>query len=349
MFIYWIIFVALAVGALLNSEAGFGRSRPAFLLVATIPTAMMIGLRWKIGPDWNSYLDIFNYTKLFSFDEAIGHAEPGFFTLDWLLHQVGAPFWVLNAICGTVFTIGLSAFCRRQPNPWLAFIVAFPYLCIVVSMSGDRQSLALGFLFFALNAFEDGKLTRFVALVLIASTFHGSVLLMIPLCLLSHTTSGLQRSVLLLAGVGLGYYFFREAFTVYAHRYSNEKIQSTGVAYRLAMNVLSAVIFLAIGKRFAVPAHVAKLWRNISLCTLALVVVLALVPSSTAVDRFLLYFFPLQFFVLSRLPNAATEDRHAAGQVTMLVVVYAALVQFVFLNFGTFAPAYVPYKSILGA
>lgn len=349
MFIYWTIFVALAVGALLNSEAGFGRSRPAFLLIATIPTALMIGLRWKIGPDWNSYLDIFDYTKMFSFEEAISHAEPGFFTLDWLLNRIGAPFWVLNAICGTVFTLGLSAFCRRQPNPWLAFIVAFPYLCIVVAMSGDRQSLALGFLFFALNSFEDGRLIRFVALVLIASAFHGSVLLMIPLCLLSHTSGGAQRMVLLLAGLGLGYYFFQDAFSVYAHRYVNEKIQSTGVAYRLAMNLLSAGIFLTIGKRFGVPPHVAKLWRNISLFTLGLVVVLALVPSSTAVDRFLLYFFPLQFFVLSRLPNAATEDRHAAGQVTMLVVIYAALVQFVFLSFGTFAPAYVPYKSILGA
>jgi hypothetical protein len=349
LFIYWIIFVALAVGALLNSQEGFGRSRPAFLLIATIPTALMIGLRWKIGPDWPSYLDIFDYTKLFSFDQSVSHLEPGFYVLNWLLHQFDSPFWVLNLICGTVFTLGLSTFCRRQPNPWLAFIVAFPYLVIVVAMSGDRQSLALGVLFFALNAFEDGKLYRFVLLTLLASTFHGSVLLMIPICLLSYTASGAQRAFLVVAGLGLGYYFFQDAFSMYAHRYSNEKIQSTGVAYRLAMNVLSAAIFLAIGKRFDVPPHIAKLWRNISLCTLALVLVLALIPSSTAVDRFLLYFFPLQFFVLSRLPNAATEDRHAAGQVTMLVVAYAALVQFVFLTYGTFAPSYVPYKSLLSA
>jgi hypothetical protein len=149
--------------------------------------------------------------------------------------------------------------------------------------------------------------------------------------------------------MGLGVYFFRDAFSIYARRYSTEKIQSTGVAYRLAMNSLSAAIFLATARRFAIPSHVAKLWRNISLCTLGLVLLLALIPSSTAIDRFLLYFFPLQFFVLSRLPRIASEDRHTAGQITMLVVFYAALVQFVFLTFGTFSTAYVPYRSVFGA
>jgi hypothetical protein len=150
-----------------------------------------------------------------------------------------------------------------------------------------------------------------------------------------------------LVAAGLAFYFFKDVFNTYAHRYSSEKIQSTGVAYRLAMNGLSAVIFLVFQRRFEFDDHERSLWRNISIATLALVGVLVLVPSSTAIDRFLLYLFPLQFVVLSRLPSVLSHSRQSAGQLTIVVIGYAGLVQLVFLEFGTFASYYVPYRSVL--
>lgn len=346
MFVYWGIFGILATGAILNQQEG-QRARFLFILLASLPIALMIGLRWRIGPDWGSYLDQFNYTKLYSLGQVTSHADPGYFTLNWLVHQIHAPFWVLNSICAIVFVSGLTAFCRRQPNPWLAFLVAFPYLVIVVAMSGNRQSLALGFLFFALNAFERQQLNRFLLLTVIAALFHGSVILMVPLCLFSYSRNGLQRAVLLIVAVALAYYFFQDVFSTYARRYSSEKIQSTGVAYRLAMNGLSAVIFLFFQRRFDFGEHERSLWRNISILTLGLVAFLIVVPSSTAIDRFLLYLFPLQFAVLSRLPTMLSHGRQSAGQLTILVIAYAAVVQLVFLEFGTFASYYIPYRSIL--
>ena len=346
MFVYWGIFLILAAGAMLNQNERM-RAPLLFVLVAAVPTALMIGLRWKIGPDWSAYADIFNYTKLFSFDRAIGrHQDPGFMLLNLSLHQVDAPFWVLNFICGSVFITGLAAFARRQPNPWLCFLVAFPYLVIVVGMSGDRQSLALGLLFFAFNAFDRGQLFRFVSLVLVAALFHGSILLILPIGLLSYTRNNLQRALLLIAAAVLAYYFFTHVFGIYARRYSSEQIQSTGVAYRLAMNAAAAVIFLAFRRRFAMEEHQAKLWRNFSLCTLALIALLIVIPSSTAVDRFLLYLFPLQFIVLSRVPSALSHSRVGAGQLTLTVIAYAAVVQVVFLQFGTYSRYYIPYRTI---
>ena len=347
MFIYWAIFVVLAVGALLNQDQNQGRGKFLFFLLASMPTALMIGLRWQIGPDWGAYLDIFQYSHFFSIARALKHQDPGFMVLNVLLTQSHEPFWALNLICGIVFVAGLTAFCRRQPNPWLAFLVAFPYLVIVVGMSGDRQSVALGFLFFALNAFEREKLNQFVLLIVIAALFHGSVLLILPICLLSYTRNGLQQTVLLIIAAALGYYFFRGAFDIYAQRYSAEKIQSTGVVYRLAMNGFAAVFFLAFEKRFVIDDHQKKLWHNVSLATLGLGLLVLVVPSSTAVDRFLLYLFPLQFFVLSRLPKILSPGRQASSQLTFLIIGYAALVQLVFLQLGTYSSYYIPYRSIL--
>lgn len=347
MYVYWVIFLILAVGALLNQEENAKRTRLTLVALASVPTALMIGLRWEIGPDWVAYSDIYNYTKLYSFTQAATHQDPGFMVLNWLLHQVSAPFWVLNLICGIVFVAGLTAFSRRQPNPWLAFLVAFPYLVIVVAMSGDRQSVALGLLFFALNAFERERLLSFVLLIVVAALFHGSILLILPLCLLSYTRNGLQRALLLAAVAALGFYYFRDVFGIYARRYSSEKIQSTGVAYRLAMNGMSALIFIIFQRRFAFETHLTKLWRNISLATLSLGLLLVVFPSSTAIDRFLLYLFPLQFVVLSRVPKILTANQQAASQITFLVIGYAALVQVTFLVFGTFASYYIPYRSII--
>lgn len=349
MFIYWIIFLVFASGALLNQENHVGRTRLMFVMLAAVPTALMIGLRWQIGPDWPAYFDIFTYTKLFTLTRALSHADPGYMMLNLALHQFGAPFWALNLICGTIFVAGLTAFCRRQPNPWLAYLVAFPYLVIVVAMSGNRQSVALGLLFFALNAFERERLGRFVLFILLAALFHGSILLILPLCLLSYSRNNLQSALLLIGAAVLGVYFFHDVFSIYARRYSTDKIQSTGVVYRLAMNAMAAILYLVFRKRFALEDHQASLWRNISLCTLSLVLLSIVFPSSTAIDRFLLYLFPLQFIVLSRLPKVLGGDGRATRAATIGVIAYAALVQITFLLFGTFARYYIPYRWIFNA
>ena len=346
MLVYWSLFLIIAAGALLSREDAAQKTRLPFLLLAALPTTLMIGLRWEIGPDWVNYLDQFNYSRLYSFMQGATHGDPGYFVLNWLMHRFDAPFWVLNFLCGTIFIAGLTAFCRRQPNPFLAFLVAFPYLVLVVAMSGNRQSVALGFMFFALNAFEQRRLNQFALLTVIAALFHSSVFLMVPLCLLSYTRSGLQRVLLLAIAVALGYYFFQESFSIYARRYSMEKIQSTGVVYRLAMNGLAAVLFLLFQRRFALDEHQTRLWRNISVATLVLIGLVLVIPSSTAVDRFLLYLFPLQFMVLSRIPKLLSAARGGEGQLTLMVVGYAGLVQATFLFFGTFASSYLPYQSI---
>ena len=345
MVIYWAIFIILAAGALLNRPGKEGRRRHLFILLAGLPTVLMIGLRWEIGADWTSYVRIFEFTKLFSLQQAVEHVDPAFAVLQVALHQLRSPFWVLNMVGGIIFIGGLASFCARQPNPWLSFLVVFPYLVIVVAMSGQRQSLALGCLFFALNAFEREHLKRFAAWIVLGALFHGSLILMLPICLLAHTRNALQNVLLLLAAVGLGIFTLHDTFDTYAGRYSSESLQSSGVAFRLAMNGLAAALFLLLGNRFNFEEHQARLWRNMSWCSLLLIPLLLVIPSSTAIDRFVLYLFPLQCVVLGRLPQLAERKSQVLN--TLGVIAYAAIVQVTFLVFGTFAGSYVPYRSIL--
>jgi hypothetical protein len=111
------------------------------------------------------------------------------------------------------------------------------------------------------------------------------------------------------------------------------------------MNALAAAVYFVFRNKLSFPEHQAKLWRNFSICTVALVGLALVIPSSTAVDRFLLYLFPLQFAVLGRLPRALVPER-SPSFATVVVIAYAAAVQIMFLNFGTYSSYYVPYRSI---
>jgi len=346
--IYWTLFLVLTAGTVLSHPNRDRRPWLLFTIFASIPTILMIGLRWKIGPDWAAYAEIFQYTRLFTLSQVLVHTDPGFVLLNWELGQIESPFWVLNLACGAILVVGLTAFCLRQLNPWLSYLIAFPYLVIVIGMSGARQSAALGFLFLALNAFEDRRILRMTTLAVIGALFHSSLVLMLPLLLFSYGQKSVQRAAILCLVLIVFLFEFQHAFTVYAARYSSFKIQSGGLVYRLAMNGLAAVLFLAFRHRLGFAEHQLRLWRNIAFCTLGLVLVALVVPSSTAVDRFLLYLFPLQFAVLGRLPGALVPER-SPSFVTVAVIGYAVAVQLMFLNFGTYSSFYVPYRSIFDA
>jgi hypothetical protein len=346
MFVYWAIFTVLALGALLNQNTGPQKSAIGVVALASLPILAMIAFRWEVGPDWSAYVEIFRFTRNYSLSHALSHSDPAFFVLNWLAHQLSGPFWLVNLIYGVIFVGGLTAFALRQPNPWLVFVLAFPYLVIVVAMSGARQAAAIGFFFFALNAFASGRIFRFVVLAIIAALFHASALLMLPICALSYSKSRAQSALLVVIAIVLGWAYFSEAFGVYTERYSSERVQSFGVGYRLAMNALPALIFLSFPRSFGVEEHQRLLWRNLSLISLAAIALVFVLPSSTALDRFILYIFPLQFFVLGRVPYVFAKDRGTSGLLILLCIGYAALIQIVFLSFGTFAKAYVPYQSI---
>ena len=70
---------------------------------------------------------------------------------------------------------------------------------------------------------------------------------------------------------------------------------------------------------------------------------LLVLPSTTVVDRLSLYLIPLQLAVLPRL--AYLFGRRSFGR--FLVMLYAALVLFVWLNFATHSEYWVPYRTII--
>jgi len=341
MLVYWALFSFFALGAYLDSqrEPDFHRRRPAWIF-GGLAIAVMVGLRYKIGADWETYQFMFQMAGRLSLSRAMDIGDPGYQAVNWFAAKLGADVWLVNSVCAALFTWGLFRLARLQPNPWLAVLVAVPYMVIVVS-NYTRQAAALGLIMAGLSALiRGGSLARFAVYVVLAATFHRTAIAILPLAIFSR---GGNRFLNIVGGLALclAMYdvFLADSMDSFVANYIHTKYSSQGASIRVAMEVLAAVIFLFKRKDFGFPSSDDRLWLYFSLASFAALVALVLTPSSTAVDRLSLYLMPLQMVILSRVPFVYTERRTGV----LLVTAYSFAVQFVWLNFAQHARFWVPY------
>jgi hypothetical protein len=344
---YWILFAVYAVGAFVYQPSSVPGQRNVmpFFWVAGICLALMIGLRWEIGVDWGNYARMYEEMRWLGPDGVFGKGDPLFYFPMQLFRKAGLHISYFMMACAAIFTIGLCTFSARQPNPWLAVLVAVPFLVIGTAMSGVRQATAIGFVFLALNAFQDRNPLRFLLWTACAAGIHASAIILLPLAGLSFARSRLQAGALVAVMGVMAFIVLRGSFQQYADDYLIEReLDSAGVLYRLAMSIIPALIFLIFSKKFLVEARQKTLWRNFSLLAVLSVPILFVIPSTTVIDRLLLYAFPMQMFVLSTSPYIFGSEARKRFLFIFLIMMYLATVLFVFLNFADNRFGYIPYR-----
>lgn len=342
MLVYWAIFTYFAVGAFLElgNTPDLRRHRPLWILGGVLIFAM-VGLRYEVGADWEPYEFIFAFAGHVDFWRAIELGDPAFQALNWVVQWLGGEIVWVNVVCALLFTWGLFRLARLQPDPWLAVLVAIPYMVIVFS-SYTRQAAALGILMAGFSSLgRGGSLLRFVLYVTVAAAFHRTAVAVLPLVIFSRPRSGF----LSLVGALGAFYALFEVFLApsiehFVENYIEREYSSQGALIRIAMNVLAASLFLLRRRAFGFAPVEDRLWFYFSLASFAALVGLAISPSSTAVDRLSLYIMPLQLVVLSRVPFIFVSRRFG----TAVVVTFAFAVQFVWLNFAIHARYWVPYQ-----
>ena len=351
MLIYWILFLIPAAAALSTAKVHRQVTNLGWVLL-TIFFILIIGLRFEVGIDWHNNILEFDRYKNVSVLEAtiIGVFNPVYALLCWTINQMNLPIWGVNLVGATVFITGLMVFCRRQPNPWLAFVIAVPFLVIVVGMGYTRQAAAVGSFLLALASLMNGSTLRFVCWIVFGALFHATVLLLMPLGLLACISKSILRLKNLwtllwmsLIGAWAFYSLLAEYLAILKLYYFGIQIHAYGGLIRVTMCAIPAIIFLLFRKKFNLNIVPRRLWTWISLASIACLPLIEIVPSSSAVDRFAYYLIPLQLFVYSRLP--LLFQRRILGQaLTLIIITCYAIVQFVFLNYANHAHGWLPYK-----
>ncbi|MDO9010561.1 MAG: EpsG family protein [Gallionella sp.] len=347
MFVYWLIFLFpawLAVTRLRPVQSQAARWSGSWHAVFWL-LVLAIGLRYEVGGDWVNYLDAIKMVANVPLQQALSQGDPAYSLLNWLAVETGLGIYFTNTVCAALFAWGLLVFCRAQPRPWLALVVAVPYMVTVVAMGYTRQGIAIGLAMLGLVALADRKTLRFVMFVALAATFHKSAVILMPLAILA----GTKRKIWTAFWVGLSSVLFfvlllQDSVDALKSGYIEAEYQSQGAGLRLAMNAVPAILFLLFRRKFVMPQTERTFWTWMSLGALGFVVLLVVSPSSTAVDRLALYWIPLQLFVLSRLPNAIGKPNGLNSMLVNGVVAYSAVVLFVWLFFATHAEYWLPYQ-----
>jgi hypothetical protein len=343
LLVYWILFLYFAAGAMRERPRAAGSTRVDIpFRVGCLLIALMIGLRFHVGGDWVPYEEIFADAKGESLGSLPAIADPGYYLINIAVQWLGGELWLVNLVCAAIFTWGLARFAEAQQRPWLAVLVAIPYLVIVVAMGYTRQGVAIGLIMAGLaNYAKTGSMLRFAAYVAIAATFHKTAVVALPLIAAANERGRVAGILIAVAMTYLFYQFFlSDSVGRLVTNYIDARYAAEGAGIRVAMSVVPATLFLLRSRSLGYTDQERRVWRNLSFASFAFLLLLVVVRSSAAVDRLALYTIPLQLAVLSRPRSVfATE-----GFGTFLVIAYAALVQFTWLNFAHHARLWVPYE-----
>jgi hypothetical protein len=352
MWPYWFLFLLPAYRAISNLKTlssivsvTNGERWPGWWRVVFGVLVLIVGLRHEVGADWYNYLELFNFISTVSLQELPAHGDPAYILLNKFAAELGLGIYFVNTVCAALFAWGLLAFCRNQPRSWLALTVAVPYLVTVVAMGYSRQGVAIGLAMLGLLSLGQGRILSFILWLAFAATFHKSTLILMPFVILA----GTKRPVFTFFWLGIACtllyaLLLHDSVLAFQSLYIEGEMESSGAAIRVFMNALPASLFLILCKRFKLESLQRSFWAWMSWFALALVVLLLLSPSSTAIDRLALYWIPLQLFVWSRLPEALGRSNIAKTLCVLAIIVYSATVLLVWLQFAAYASEWLPYK-----
>lgn len=351
MSVYWAILILPALLGLSPVKADHNL-KTLILLMFGLMLIILIGLRHEVGGDWWRYLEITENIRTsgsgLNFEK--GKGGFGYIFVQWASVNYLNGVYATNLICAIFFVFGLVRFCQNLPIPWLALLVSTPFLIVVVSMGYTRQAAAIGFLMWGLVDLMNGKRIPFVVSVLIATLFHMTAVVMLPIALLYRKRKmsfiyffGITLLTLLL--VFYLFYFFDYQLNHMIYYYITIKMHhSDGAIVRVLMSFSATVLFFYYRKQFRQKYHDEKLWFIFSMISILLLP--ASFYYSTVVDRFAIYFIPLQLVIFSRIPTLISSKYKRTIFILGTIFVYFSAL-FVWLFFGNHSNMWLPYQNLL--
>ncbi len=185
---YLVIFVILAILALLNLQFRDKFSTQILMAVGSVILILVAGLRYETGGDWDTYASVYNGIAPLQILLAYPHmiveysVEEAFVLLCALVKALGGDIQTLFFII-TLFDVSLIAAVlpRYTKMPVVGLLAYYAILYFNLEMIYLRQAMAVALCFFSLQYVEQKSLWRFVLVVIFASLFHRVALMILPL------------------------------------------------------------------------------------------------------------------------------------------------------------------------
>lgn len=166
-----------------------------FVLVLIL--SLVIGLRYKVGADYLSYLDSYNkYKQGYNLSFEFGYE---------MLNKIsiymgfGYTFVLLASSFITNFFI-IKTIKDKSNNFFLSIVILFGSGFIIFQTNGIRQAIAISLIFYSIRYIERNNVWKFILFSILASLFHLSALIMVPFYWLSKIELKKISLILILSG-----------------------------------------------------------------------------------------------------------------------------------------------------
>ena len=366
---YWFMFSIPVLMSILPIKFNNSLNYRLLLTYAFI-CVLFIGFRFGVGGDWIRYLQMSNIAYNMNFLDFIipdkfiytqeqlesmrweklqelrlGIYNPGFLIIIWISQHIGLDVLGLNLLCASVFMFGLHKLCKTQPYPWLAYVVAFPYLITVVAMGYVRQSFVIGIAFWCFSIWQKNEKyheIKIIILALIGITFHKSLLLILFLTTIRNKGKVINyKYFFLVLPLALLIFILSPTIIETIIGYLKEEtLFSKGAFIRLLMNIPPCLLLIYFYRNFKEFGD-RRLWTLISF--FSIIAFLASSYASTFIDRLGLYLISLQIVVYSRIP-LFINNVNVRKLFIYAICTFYFLVLFVWLNYSDSSWAWIPYK-----
>lgn len=179
---YLLLLISLSLGFITKFKYG----KKIYCLIMFFILAIVSGLRDGVGYDFNPYTSIFYNSYLSRLENIMGGSlEKGYMILNETISNVTLEYqWLFIIVAFIVAAAVLWYIYRYSKNVWLSVFAFIAFGCFYFTMNFMRQIFAGIIMMYAFKRLDEDDYFYYVILVLFASCFHKSALLMLPLLLI---------------------------------------------------------------------------------------------------------------------------------------------------------------------
>lgn len=346
MILYFGIFLILVL--LRFNLIGRPRSRNQAYYLILLFLFLFVAFRLDVGCDWSGYLNQWYIQENSSITINSNLAEPLWWLSIAFLQYLNFPYPWLNVFSALVFFLGIHRIAIRQIDSLGFLILLYPILIINMPMSGIRQSVAIGIMCLAINAFTDKKLIWFIFLTIMSTLFHQSAILFIFLLPLIYGKYSKRRIILALIFAVPGIYVILNESNAgqIVDRYVGAGIDAIGGVFRVGLLSLTGLAFIVLlSKKW--ERTFSQTYKITTIFSLIMISLILVIPFSSVIgDRLGYYLIPIQAMILAGIPFLPIQKYRVIYSLAPYLIIGLTFLIWTSISWH-FQKCYIPYNTWL--
>jgi hypothetical protein len=178
-----LVYLCLTLMMVITSYLAAKSHKKWMLMIPVLLFSIVFGMRYGVGIDFYAYLEMFEYGNTPYINVISESFEPAFVFLIHFCHYFNLGsfgyFFILAFI--QIFFLYVSFRKHKYVLSFLPIVLIFTGIAMTGFMNSIRQTIAFCIFVFSIHYISNKKLIYYCVLILLASLFHRSALILFPL------------------------------------------------------------------------------------------------------------------------------------------------------------------------